>query len=273
MRPITLAELPTYSPWVASFLDGKNPGIVDRTPERVEREYAEKYALLRWARTMEEARRIEIGPSRNDQVVASRYDSLFTTTRESALTRSVGVLVDEIKEGYRSHVVDLGCGYGYLLWSLRKALGTNDVFLAGVDASSQAAAVGQKLVKGGSTEFSRFDFNDHRYKALERAYGLQTTVVTSYALHQLPSAAPVLHALSYYRDRINCVINFEPEEDYFGDGVLGRLRRTYGRVNGYSADLQRCLRQRDDVNILKSDPNAFGANALLPATLTVWKFK
>lgn len=274
-QTIGLDDLPTYSPWTARLLAGTQMETVDRSDDYVRREYSQKYGRLRWARTMEEARKMDLGPDRKRLVAMSIGDDLVAAPLSRAMGMPVAQLAEEIRMRNPRKVLDLGCGYGYLLWYLRRLLGP-DAYLIGGDSSGAAMSAFERLlVDDQRTSFSEFSFAGLRHPIFEvndPAVG-SALVVTSFALHQLPSAAPVLDVLSYYRNQIETVVCFEPEEDEFGSGMLGQLRRLYGRTNGYSADLLRCLDKRDDVEIEKVYPNVIGANALLPATLSVWRFK
>lgn len=264
---IEVDELPFYSPWVRDLLEDYTVEYFHRTQEHVQREYDEKYGRLKWARSMEDARKIELRQDVRRPVAMSRGDDLFAASVEEAMDAGVKELLAAVLKLKPMSVVDLGCGYGYFLWRLRQA-STAKLVVAGGETNGTARAIAQRLLPE-RVEWFTFE---HNYEILRNCVP-EPVVVTSYALHQLPTAAPVLDALSYWRDKITEVVCFEPEEDYFGGGLLGRLRRLYGRANDYSADLIRCLDRRDDVEILDIHPNVVGANALLPGTITVWRFK
>jgi hypothetical protein len=97
-------------------------------------------------------------------------------------------------------------------------------------------------------------------------------VVFSFVLHQLPSAAVAVDALAACKDRIARVVSFDSERSVQDGGLLALLRRRYMEVNDYSWDLLDVLGSRADVAIELVEPNVIGPNALLPATLVVWRF-
>ena len=200
-------------------------------------------------------------------------DELFGTTPVEAIERSLALHIEHVARVavHAATVVDLGCGYGYLLARLRSLL--DDIELRGGEYAPTAVALAQRLYRSDDRlTVEGFDFlSSGPCPSLEAARP-PAVVVTAFALHQLPSAAPAVALLHRYRDRIASVVTFEPEDELFGGSLLGLLRLRYQEVNDYSADLLRTLRARDDVEIETVVPNVIGANALLPATLAVWRF-
>jgi SAM-dependent methyltransferase len=182
---------------------------------------------------------------------------------EHAHLRRIGHHLDGIKT-----VVDLGCGYGYLLKRIQRMYPSCTATLRGGDVSPRAVALANSFGLWADV----FSFLEGDCEPLADAEP-PVLVVTAYALHQLPSAAPAVALLSRYRDKIATVVSLEPEEAFFGSGLLGLLRHAYGKANDYSADLLRVLNDRGDVWIDHHVPNAIGANALLPGTISAWRFR
>lgn len=274
MKSIALDELPHYSPWPERLLRGVQ--TARRTPERVEAEYDQGlYAkLLETAeRTdrplIEDIRLIALGePGR--EVAMSIGPALYALPLERAMARSEEVHLNQLGrhlQGIRT-VVDLGCGYGHLLSRFRLMYPTCAADLRGGDISPTAVRLAQRF----GIQADTFSFLDDVCAPLDHAQP-PVLVVTAYALHQLPSAAPAVRLLARYRDKIAAVVCLEPEADFFGDGLLGLLRHAYGRANDYSADLLRVLEARGDTRVLYYVQNAIGANALLPGTISAWKFR
>lgn len=289
MEPITLDELPAWTPWPARLLGMPErttrggarvtlrPSRVSRSRRRARGEFREKYGPLLAAYrenpelTLSDLKRLEIGDFQRPTAMCMG-EHLFGTVLGEAISRSEKVFSEMATAVIQKHdvrsVVDLGCGYGSLLFRFIASL--PDVQLLGGDLSLEAVVLGEELF-GDTISLYPFDFYDCNYEVLERA-DAPVAVLTSYALHQLPSARNVVRVLDQYREKIAMVMCLEPEEDHFGDGLLGLLRRRYGQVNGYSADLLRVLGARDDVEVT-SIPNVVGANALLPGTFSVWRFR
>lgn len=251
-----------------------------RTSREVLREYEEKYgALLKMAEDLEgpppelleTVRWKEVGDAPAQMSIG---DSFFETTTAKAMEASLHMHIDEIGNvalGRAASIVDLGCGYGYLLSRLRPLLG-REVELRGGEISPVAIELAKRL-HGWDPNLTveSFDFHAARCPPLGKA-AAPCVVVTAFALHQLPTAASAAKLLYRYRDKVEAVVTLEPEEDLFGSaGGVGDMRRRYQRAHDYSADLLRCL--GNDVVIDKLMANAVGANALLPGTLTVWRFR
>lgn len=273
MKEISLDELPLYSPWPERLLGSPRRRGTLRSREYVWREYNMKYEGLLTAYAAGEAtdyhaiRQLEVGGA---TVAASMGKHLVALPRFKAMERAIEVLMGCLRpEAFLAgRVVDLGCGYGYLLSQMsvfpRLELRGGEL----VDAGRTLASL---LDTNSRLGIEQFDFLSDVCWPLERMT-FPAVVTTSYALHQLESARPAVELLARYREKIAAVVNLEPEEDHFGDGLLGLLRKRYGMVNGYSADLLRVLGERDDVTVDVVEPAIVGPNALLPATLTVWRF-
>lgn len=271
MKPITVDDLPKYSPWPQRLLglEEFHPGRF-RDKAYVLREYEEKYKRLLGTNDMQEVLRRDLG---NEVVAMSRGDHLYATSLPAAMHSVQAEHLTEIglRAGEAASVVDLGCGYGLLLSRLRMILGPEKILLGG-DLSPSALAVAAALFADDLRLVTgQLDLLSDAYAPMAAAPG-PCLVVTSFALHQLPSAGPFIETLSQYREQIAAIVCLEPEEDAFGDSLLGLMRKRYGQVNGYSADLVRCLRERSDVAIETVRANLVGSNALLPGTLTVWRF-
>lgn len=275
MRPITLDELPYYSPWPECMIGGGSVKY-QRTRDAVIREYEEKYGVLLEAvelfspapeRIFDAVRGMEY-EDRNE-VAISMGKGLYVASQREAMELSVSTLLPYLRTEamLTGSVLDLGCGYGYLLHRLRECT-KGEIRLRGGELTHAGVLLGQRL----GLDISRVDFfTQSAIDYLERLPE-PTVITTSFTLHQLPTAAPVVEMLSRYREKITGVVCLEPEEDYFGDGLLGLLRKRYGRLCDYSADLIRVLKERKDVAIDLIDENAIGANALLPGTVSVWNF-
>lgn len=272
MREIPLDDLPFYSPWPRQMLQENGRTVGNRYWAAVVTEYSQKYGKLLDAyegsgskMTYEQLRDVELG---NHEVAASLGNRLYATSLPWAMEKSLDCLMKYLRPEAMlvGSVVDLGCGYGYLLHRLRRAV-NDSVELWGGELTKPGVELGNLL---GATIW-RCDLLTDACAPLEHVPG-PSVVTTSYVFHQLESARPAIDLLAKYREKIEVVINLEPEEDHFGAGLLGLLRRRYGQINDYSADLNRVLAGRNDVKIEVVEPAVVGANALLPGTITVWRF-
>lgn len=274
MRKIDLDELPQYTPWPARLLNHETwaatPG---RSVDTTYTYYNSKYQWLfdynqTHSLTYEKLRVMEL-EGWDEEVAMSRNGRLYAATMQEAMESSIRETLRFLRAEamLTGSVVDLGCGYGYLLYRLQQCV-KGEVTYRGGELTQAGVALGQAL----GTDVHIFDFYAGFCKPLELV-DRPSVVTTSYAMHQLHSAEPAVELLAKYRERIATVVCLEPEEDHFGEGLLGMLRTRYGRARHYSADLLRVLKGRSDVTIEIVEEAAVGANALLPGTLTVWSFK
>lgn len=280
MKKICLDDLPRYSPWPERLLDEPSPATTypgareKLRRQHVVREYEEKYGALlefyeqRPLTTYEDLRSIELDDRR--EVAMSIKDQLYAVELEEAMECSVDAMLKYLRAEalLAGSVVDLGCGYGYLLHKLGKSV-HGKVRMRGGELTQAGTLLAQRL----GTFVTRCDFLREEPCAVLETLQERSVITTSYAMHQLPTAEYAVELLSRYREKVSTVVCLEPEEDLFGDGLLGLLRRRYGKFCGYSADLLRVLKSRRDVNIEFVEKNAIGANALLPGTISVWSFR
>lgn len=279
MNEIGLDELPAWSPWPARLLGLTDIRREQRTPEKVMREYdGDKYGPLLAAverdpsLSLEDVKRLELGDP-DARVTMSIGDRIYVAPIAEAFRRTTEVLVDRVAGAAAgaASIVDLGCGYGYQLAHVGAALPA--AALHGGEYAPRAVALARRLHgAGGRIDVERFDLRGDACGPLERAQE-PSLVVLSYVVNQLPSAAVAVDLLARHRERIARVVCFDADGSVQAPGtLLGLLRRRYVEVNDYSWDLLEVLSRRTDVHVEVVEPNLVGPNALLPATLVVWRF-
>jgi hypothetical protein len=276
-REITLDELPRHSPWPARLLGLEAAGREPRTAASVLREYdRDKYAPLLAAverepgMSVEDVKRLELGDP-GTPVVMSEGDRLLLVPAAEAVRRSVDTVTALVAEqaAGAGAVVDLGCGYGYQLAQLAPVL--PGVRLLGGEYAPSAVALAGRLHAGDGIAVEEFDFLAGRPGPLARAEN--ALVLLSYVLTTVPDVAAAVELLAAQRERIGRVVVFDADRSLFGDGLLGLLRRRYVEVNDYRCELLDVLRARTDVTIERVDADVIGPNALLPASVIVFRFE
>ncbi len=167
LTPVTVDALPDWSPWPAKLLGLSAARQQRRTTEHLRREFnLEKYGALLAAverepgLSLEQVRRLEIGDP-EQRVAMSIGDELFGASLGVAIDRLVAMQLERItavtKATGAATVVDLGCGYGYLLARLRSVLGT--VELRGGEHAPNGVALAERLHHDDrSLTVDRFDF-------------------------------------------------------------------------------------------------------------------
>jgi SAM-dependent methyltransferase len=272
--PITLNELPQWSPWPARILGLETAQREARTPESVLREYdRDKYAALLAAvdadpqLDVEQVKALELGDpvapvamSLGERLYVARMRDAFAHTTELLLER-----IDPHLAGAAA-LVDLGCGYGYHLTRLAAAY--PDLALSGGEFAPTARRLAARLhtIPVEATDLRQGDVGP-----LARA-STPAVVLLSMVLHQLPSAASAVEALACHRHAIARVIVFDAFAGAQPPGLLSLLRERYVELNHYSWDLLEVLDARSDIEIITLEPNLVGPNALLPGSLAVFRF-
>jgi hypothetical protein len=190
--------------------------------------------------------------------VMARYDALLVQGMKDAV-------------GSSETIVELGCGFGHILWMLRSAFPGKQY--RGGDYAESAVALGQKLYRA-TPEISvqKFDFYAPDYEIIENAKG-PVVVVTSQALEQIPTSAQVVETLAKYKSKISRVFHLEPAYALYDDTLLGLMRRRYIELNDYNRDLVSTLQSRSDVELLRLEANAIGWNPFNSLAMVEWRFR
>ncbi len=199
-------------------------------------------------------------------VAASEEAATRTFTR--LLAREVGELGPDL-----GTLVELGCGYGYHLWTLSKAYPR--LRYLGGDYSANAVRLAGRLYRDhpGIT-VRQFNFYDEAYALIGEVGPGPATVVTIHAIEQLPTARPFVDALVRTRSKIRDVLHFEPLYDSEDPtSLLGALRRRYAEVNDYNRDLLAELRRRPEIEIVEMRHDVLGLNPLNPTSVVRWRFR
>ncbi len=282
-RRVDLADLPEWTSWPARLLGLQQAPACERTIEKIDREYdKDKYArCLEYARGVA---REELSPEKvrefeqdagNKLICAARGSELIATPGQMAMKRYEKILVKAMRATIRevSVIIELGCGYGYHLWTLSRQF-PGKRFIGG-DYSENAVRLAALLFEARpNIKVSRLNLYSPQYELLEELGGFGPLLIyTVHAVEQLRSATPLLNALSPYRNRIRAVFHFEPANELHGSSLLGLLRRRYAEVNDYNRDLVSRLRERTDISIVQLQKHVFGANPLDPISVIQWKFR
>src|SRR5262249_46855840 len=245
MKRIAIEDLPKWSPWPARLL-GLSPWTApSRTLDKVIREYdQDKYGRCLdfceargGSATPEEVRKFELGDDGARRICVSMGNDLFEFGVEEAATHYENLLAEtldpELKEA--GTLVELGAGYGYNLWALRKKF-THLRFVGG-ELSANAVAVAERLYREEDGLTVRpFNFYDPDSYALVSHAKSPVVVFTSYAIEQLTRSAPFLEGLRSCRQKVRSVVHFESVYESGDDKLLTLLRRRYSEINDYNKD-------------------------------------
>jgi hypothetical protein len=223
--------------------------------------------------TFEDVKQFEFGARDDHPTLVSIGDELFSTDLLTARRLHLNLIrqrIPQLAAGIQ-YIVELGAGYGFNLVILRQLL--SEIEFIGGELSERAVRLGNALAQSTNRVTLRpFNFCDENsYRFLDSLHG-GVLVFTCHAVEQLPSAAAFIENLSLFRDRIRCVVHFEPSYESHSGGLLGLLRRRYAQVNDYNRDLIDVLSTAKFVNIQSSEPDVFGLNPLNPTSVVQWSF-
>jgi SAM-dependent methyltransferase len=282
-HPVDLADLSQWSSWPARLLGLEPMPACQRTIEKIDREYdKDKYArCLKYARSVARAK---LSPERvrafeqdadSRPICAARGNELIAMPGQMAVRHYEEILVKAMRGAIREAavIVELGCGYGYHLWTLSRQF-PGKQFIGG-DYSENAVRLAAFLFHAHpNIRVSRLNLYSRQYELLEELGDAGPLLIyTVHAMDQLRTTTPVLNALSRYRNRICSVFWFEPANELHDGSLLGLLRRRYAEVNDYNRDLVSRLRERNDIAIVQLQEHVFGANPLNPISVIQWKFR
>jgi hypothetical protein len=281
MKEVSLLDLPRWSRWPTRLLGLTSWERPTRTLAKVDQEYDKgQYArLLTYYDkaagniTPDEMEDFNYGLPAEHRMCVSMGDGLFEITLAQARQKYYDLLQDSLRPYAQiGHtLIELGAGYGYNLWMLKKHLAFTRFW--GGEYSANAVRLGN-LLYSHEPAIKMFPFNYYdppSYRILAEA-AQPVVLFTSHSLEQIPSAQPVIEALASYRDVIHKVIHFEPAHQLYDDSLLGQMRSRYTQLNNYNADLVAQLKSRNDICIEDIKANVLGLNVLNPASVITWSF-
>lgn len=280
-HPVSLNDLPRYSQWPARLLGLSTWERPNRTRGKVTSEYErDKYArCLEFADAakvvpdVEEVRRYEFSEE-NQDVCAAWGDELGAAALMDAYEDYYALIANTVLPLLENGttVIELGCGYGYNLSMLKRRTNVKCSYIGGDYAQTAVELAGKIFSDEKDVRVGHFDFYDTSYKLLETLEG-PLVVFTAHAIEQLPDVRNLFPALSAHREKIRAVVHCEPVYEYYGDNLLGLLRKRYIEANDYNRNLVSELRSRArEIEIVKEQKNMFGFNALNPTSVIEWRF-
>jgi hypothetical protein len=281
MNRILIEDLPKWSLWPARMLGLSPWTIPTRNIDKVKREYdQDKFAkCLAFCRergdhvTPEEVRCLEMGGDATRKICVSLGNELYEQTLEESRNHYDSLLAETLApelQGART-VVELGAGYGYNLWSLRKKFG--HLRYVGGELSGNAVAVAQRLYRAEEGMTVRpFNFYDPNSYSLVSDAEPPVVLFSSYAVEQLTESVPFLDGLRSCRRTLKSVVLFESLYESEGHTLLSLLRRRYTEINDYNRDLQTELARRPEIAVTSCRKNVYGQNPLHPISILQLRF-
>ena len=276
MKPIDLNDLPQYSKWISELLGDKNSKRL-KNQQQIDREYGlEKWGslLAKWKNDpcgVDVVRSWEL-PA--ESVFAGLIgNQLMLMTPAESLDYYVNLVEQALLDDPSEHLVEIGCGYGSVLFGLLKRGGINYGSVMGLEYTTQGMELAKNLAVWHNYDvvIGQGDFNAPSISDLE--IKPNSDIVTSFSLCCVHESVQALNNIIRLNPRR--VLHFEPVfQHYREQTTLGLLQRRYMEINDYNSSLlQELNRLAEDgaIEIIKEVPSVFGSNCLLPASLLVWR--
>jgi hypothetical protein len=276
MKPFELNNLPQYSDWISELLSGSNHRRL-KDQQQIIREFGqEKWGFLlgKWKDNhcgVDVVRSWENSP---ESVHAGLInDQLMLMTGSESHDYYVSLVEHALLEDPSRHLVEIGCGYGSILFDLLERGNIKYDSIMGLEYTQQGVELAQNLASWHKYEVTigQGDFNATNISNLEiRPY---CDIITSYAFHYVRDSALALSNIIKLNPRR--VLHFEPIfQHYKEQTILGLLQKRYLEINDYNSSLQQemmRLVKEKTIELIKEEPLIFGGNCLLPASLLIWR--
>lgn len=281
MQEIALNDLPRWSSWPARLMGLESFVPPVRTTEKVAKEYGQE----KWQGALDAFEKS--GGTLDSADLRREYYALDGGVERAAVYRGKlvaayaptimqwydGLLADWMGAsiGEARTVVELGAGFGQVLWALRQRF-PGKSFRGGEYTDSAVALAGRLYADHSDISVEHVNFYDSEYKVIEKAEG-PVVVLTSQALEQIPDSRTVIDTLAKYRGKIAAVFHMEPAFDLQDPTtLLGQMRRRYIEMNDYNRNLVSVLKARADIRIVRIEKDVIGWNAFNSLGMIHWEF-
>ncbi len=223
--------------------------------------------------TPEDVREFEFVVGSDDKLCISLGDNLYETTLAEARSRWNKLFLDTVGRELEecNSVVELGAGYGYNLWRLRREW--PNLLSLGGEYSKNAIELASRLYNNDpGIKVQYFNFYEASTYDLIDLADPPILVLTVHAIEQLPCSSMVFDCLVKFREKIAGVFHFEPVHELYGNSLLGLMRSRYTEVNDYNRDLRSQLQRRSNMRIVDIQSSVLGLNPMNPTSVIFWEF-
>jgi len=190
----------------------------------------------------------------------SEYD--YYKFREKILCNNIKKLINN------EEIIELGCGYGYNLFSMRNDGIKNS--MSGYDLSKNAIEAGKKI----NIKFNcniRFEIKDLTEKFVDLDWK-DKTIITHYAMEQLKYNTEFI-IKNLIQSKPKQVIHFEAAYEIYGKSIRDKTSKEYIKSQDYQDNLVYTIKKFEKQKMLKIKEITrlgYAGNPLHEATLIVW---
>ena len=282
MSLLSLNDLPRFSPWPARLLGSDSWEVHYKSLKEIEREYdQEKWGPL-LARLRKDSKIVSIEDV--DRLVLSDMPGTLACFLDGGIKLvqpfDFSVLYLEFLENLlkrylpASAFAEFGCGYGYIILNMARRQFFNGLPLIAADYVQSGVDLVKEIAcrQGSAVTVDRCDLGSATITNLSIPEG--AVIFTSFSATYVPQLREqFVNALSRLKPK--AVIHFEPCYEHADSKTLfGLMKQRYIEVNDYNRNLVSLLHQQQSVGkikILEELPDVIGHNALLPASVLVWR--
>ncbi|MBX9829337.1 MAG: class I SAM-dependent methyltransferase [Xanthobacteraceae bacterium] len=282
IQEISLDDLPRWTNWPSRMLGLESFVPPVRTTEKIAQEYGHE----KWQSMLDAFEKS--GRTADATVLRKTYYALPGEAQRAAVYRGKlvaahatptimdwydGLLAEWMGPsiGKARTVVELGCGFGQVLWELRRRF-PGKLYRGGEYTDSAVKLASLLYAKHADISVEHVNFYDKSYAVIEKAEG-PVVVLTSQAIEQIPDCSNIIDTLGKYRDKIAAVFHIEPAYDLQTPAtLLGQLRRRYIEINDYNRNLFSTLKSRQDIRIVRLEQDVIGWNPFNSLGMVHWEF-
>jgi hypothetical protein len=281
IEEIAVDDLPRWTNWPARMLGLESFVPPVRTTEKIAQEYGqEKWksmleAFEKSGRTLDPtALRAMYYALGGDAPRAAVYRGKLVAARTPTIMQWYDDLLAEWMGpviGKTRTIVELGAGFGHVLWSLRQRF-PGKLYRGGEYTESAVKLANLLYAKHPDISVEHFNFYDSDYDVLGKAEG-PVVVLTSQAIEQIPDCRCIIDALAKHKSKVAAVFHMEPAYDLQTPTTLvGQMRRRYLEINDYNRNLFGTLKSRADIRIVKLEQDVIGWNPFNCLGIVHWEF-
>ena len=281
LQEIALDDLPHWSNWPARMLGLESFVPPVRTTEKIAQEYGEEKwqsafdALEKSGRTLDATALRKMYYAQGGEAPrAAVYRGKLVAARTPTIMQWYDDLLADWMGpsiGKTRTIVELGAGFGHVLWSLRQRF-PGKIYRGGEYTDSAVQLANILYASHPDISVEHVNFYDTDYAVLDKAEG-PTVVLTSQAIEQIPDCRCIIDALAKHKNKIAAVFHIEPAYDLQTPTTLiGQMRRRYLEINDYNRNLFAVLKGRPDIRIVKLEQDVIGWNPFNSLGIVHWEF-
>ncbi|MFA6062153.1 MAG: class I SAM-dependent methyltransferase [Gallionella sp.] len=274
MKSIAVNDLPQYSRWISALLSDSQIKRV-KEPPQIMREFGlEKWGglLAKWQAEpcgIETVREWEV----SSETAGIFGGQLMLMSATESFDCQVNWVEQALLEEPSSHLLEIGCGYGSVLFELLSRGRMNYQSVFGLEYTQQGVELAQRLARWHHLDVTigQGDFNVPKLSSI--AIPAQCDVLTSFSISYVRDIPGALANIIKLKPRR--VLHFEPIVEHCDEKtVLGLLQRKYLEVNDYNQSLRSSLVRMEEagsIEIMREESQIWGGNCLAPLSLMVWR--